>query len=92
MSTNLVSELERLANALEEDNATSSEVSLPAIAERIAKNLGVKNGRDRDPGRIEPVAAFAFSRAASTEECGIHPPFEHVGAGSANGTRQSRGD
>jgi hypothetical protein len=42
MSTNLVSELERLANALEADSATAGEVSLPAIAERIAKNLGVK--------------------------------------------------
>jgi hypothetical protein len=42
MSTNLVSELERLASALEEDSATSTDVSLPAIAERIAKNLGVK--------------------------------------------------
>jgi hypothetical protein len=42
MSTNLVSELERLAMALEEDSSSTAEVSLPAIAERIAKNLGVK--------------------------------------------------
>ena len=42
MSSNLVSELERLASALEEDSASSAEVSLPAIAERIAKSLGVK--------------------------------------------------
>jgi hypothetical protein len=42
MSSNLVSELERLALALERDSASSAEVSLPAIAERIAKNLGVK--------------------------------------------------
>ena len=42
MSTNLVSELERLANALEADSSSAAEVSLPAIAERIAKNLGVK--------------------------------------------------
>jgi len=41
MSTNLVTELERLANALEEDGA-AADVSLPAIAERIAKSLGVK--------------------------------------------------
>jgi hypothetical protein len=42
MSTNLVSELERLAMALEDDSASTAEVSLPAIAERIAKNMGVK--------------------------------------------------
>lgn len=42
MSSNLVSELERLALALEEDSASAGDVSLPAIAERIAKNLGVK--------------------------------------------------
>jgi hypothetical protein len=41
MSTTLVSELERLADALETDSVSSAEISLPAVAERIAKSLGV---------------------------------------------------
>jgi hypothetical protein len=41
MSLSLVSELERLANALESDNATAA-VSLPSVADRIAKHLGVR--------------------------------------------------
>src|SRR5215469_4685987 len=42
MSTSLVSELERLADALESDGTLSAEVSLPVIAEKIAKELRVK--------------------------------------------------
>jgi hypothetical protein len=41
MAANLVSELERLANALETEETTAAEISLPSIAERIAKYLGV---------------------------------------------------
>jgi hypothetical protein len=41
-SLSLVSELERLANALDTDASGTSQISLPAIAERIAKNLGVR--------------------------------------------------
>jgi hypothetical protein len=41
MSVSLVSELERLANALESDNATAA-ISLPSVADRIAKHLGVR--------------------------------------------------
>lgn len=42
MSTSLVSELERLAEALELDGAGAAEVSLPAVAEKIARELRVK--------------------------------------------------
>jgi hypothetical protein len=42
MSTTLVSELERLADALEPDGTASAEVSLPVIAEKVAKELRVK--------------------------------------------------
>jgi hypothetical protein len=41
MAANLVSELERLANALEAEETTTAEISLPSIAERVAKHLGV---------------------------------------------------
>jgi hypothetical protein len=42
MNTSLVSELERLANALEKDGTGAAAISLPAIAEKIAKELHVK--------------------------------------------------
>jgi len=42
MATSLLTDLERLANALEGDQPESSELSMPAIGERIAKHLGVK--------------------------------------------------
>ena len=41
-SISLVSELERIANALLTDSSETPPISLPSIAERIAKNLGVK--------------------------------------------------
>jgi hypothetical protein len=41
-SLSLVSELERLANALDTENSGPPQISLPSIAERIAKSLGVK--------------------------------------------------
>ena len=43
MSTTLVSELERLADALETDGTHAAEVSLPAVAEKIARELRVKS-------------------------------------------------
>ena len=49
----LVAELERLAGALETDSATSVEVSMPAIAERIARDVGV---------RAEEVAILGVSQ------------------------------
>jgi hypothetical protein len=42
MTAILVSELERLASALEEDGAGASEVSMEALADKIAKELRVK--------------------------------------------------
>ncbi|MGB7435608.1 MAG: GAF domain-containing protein [Candidatus Acidiferrum sp.] len=42
MGTSLVSELERLASALAEDETSAREVSMPALAEKIAKELRVK--------------------------------------------------
>jgi len=44
MITSLVTELERLAEALEVGGAAPVEVPLPAMAEKIAKNLGVQTG------------------------------------------------
>jgi hypothetical protein len=43
MGTSLVSELERLANALEQDEASLKDVSLAVLAEKIAKELRLKS-------------------------------------------------
>jgi len=45
MSTtlSLVSELERIASAVSKDEATSTQLSLTSVAEKIAKALGVRN-------------------------------------------------
>ena len=43
MSTTLVTELERLASALERDEASAKDVSLEMLATKIAKELHVKN-------------------------------------------------
>jgi hypothetical protein len=42
-TTSLVSEMERIANALGTDQGDGSQVSLTSVAEKIAKNLGVRN-------------------------------------------------
>lgn len=42
MNTSLVNEIERLAQALENDGTAAAEIPLPAMAEKIAKGLGVK--------------------------------------------------
>ena len=41
-SLNLASELERLASSLDGDQSSAPEISLPSVAERIAKSIGVK--------------------------------------------------
>lgn len=55
MSTtlSLVSELERIASAIEAEDAGSALPSLPAIAEKVAKAIGVRN---------EEVALLAVSK------------------------------
>lgn len=54
MSTtlNLVSELERLANAIVEEEGTASQIPLPSVTEKIARIIGV---------RSEEVAILAVS-------------------------------
>ena len=92
MSTSLVSELERLADALESDGAGAVEGSLPAVAEKIARELRVK------AEEVAILAVFAstetpiFSGAARTEKCGIHSAHQQFGAGRANRARQPARD
>jgi hypothetical protein len=42
MATSLITELERLANTIENDPSEAAEISIATIGERIAKHLGVK--------------------------------------------------
>lgn len=42
MGTSLISELERIAIAVEAESSETPEISLPTLGERIAKHLGVK--------------------------------------------------
>jgi GAF domain-containing protein len=42
MAISLVTELERVANALTEENAETTQISLTAIGDRIARHLGVQ--------------------------------------------------
>lgn len=49
----LVSELERIAGALETDDSAPSQLSLPSIAEKLAKIIGV---------RTDEIAILAVSR------------------------------
>lgn len=51
-SGSLISDLERLASALSTQKSGEQEISLPSLAERIAKNLGVK---------VEEVAILGLS-------------------------------
>jgi len=59
MSTtlSLVSEMERIANALGTEREDASQVSLSSVAEKIAKNLGVRN---------DEVPSSRFPRAGGT--------------------------
>src|SRR5215470_12987541 len=42
MGTSLVNELQRLADALDKENTAATEIPLAAMADKIAKTLGVK--------------------------------------------------
>ncbi len=53
MATTLVSELEEFANALEADDGSAGTMSLPTLAEKIAKELRVK---------VDEVAILAVSK------------------------------
>jgi hypothetical protein len=52
MATSLVSELEKLASALVENESSAAKISMPALAEKIAKELRVK---------VDEVAILAVS-------------------------------
>ncbi len=67
MSTtlNLVSELERIARALDAEDADGTQVSLTAIAEKIAKIIGVR----KEEAAILAVLLFSCDAPLSQRSC-----------------------
>jgi hypothetical protein len=70
MATSLVSDLERMANALEKEEIALVDISLPAIAERIAKHLEVNT---------DEVAVLGVSRRWRHLHFLVPVPLKNVG-------------
>jgi hypothetical protein len=87
----LASELERIANAVERDAASTSQVSLPGIAERIAKNLGVKPDEVALMGVSTRWRHLHFLVPESLKQVGFIP-LSSTSAIAAKTARESRPD
>jgi hypothetical protein len=87
----LVSELERIANAVESDAASTSQISLPGIAERIAKNLGVKPDEVALMGVSTRWRHLHFLVPESLKQVGFIP-LSSTSAIAAKTARESRPD
>jgi hypothetical protein len=91
MRKNLVSELERLASALEGGESSAGKVSMPALAEKIAKELQVK---------VDEVAILAVSNRWRHLHFLVPEALKNVGfipltsnsALAARTARESRGE
>lgn len=70
MGTPLISELERLATALQNDQASAANVSLTVVAEKIAKDLHVKS---------DEVAILGLSRKWKHLHFLVPAPLKNVG-------------
>jgi hypothetical protein len=90
-SLSLVSELERIANAVQSDAASTSQISLPSIAERIAKNLGVKPDEVALMGVSARWRHLHFLVPESLKQVGFIP-LSSTSAIAAKTARESRPD
>jgi hypothetical protein len=90
-SLSLASELERIANALESDATATSQVSLSNIAERIAKNLGVKSDEVAVLGVSSRWRHLHFLVPESLKRVGFIP-LSSTSAVAARTARESRPD
>jgi hypothetical protein len=90
-SHSLASELERIASALESDSATASQISLTSIAERIAKNLGVKTDEVALMGVSNRWRHLHFLVPESLKQVGFIP-LSSTSAVAAKTARESRPD
>lgn len=88
---NLALELDRLANALESDTAAISQISLTGIAERIARNLGVKAEEIAIMGVSNKWRHLHFLVPESLKQVGFIP-LSSTSAVAARTARESRPD
>ncbi|MGC1415249.1 MAG: GAF domain-containing protein [Candidatus Acidiferrum sp.] len=93
MTTNLslATELERIASVLESDPGATSQVSLTNIAERIAKNLGVKTDEIAIMGVSSRWRHLHFLVPESLKQVGFIP-LSSTSAVAARTARESRPD
>jgi GAF domain-containing protein len=85
----LVTELERLADTLEGDATAAPPVSLPSVAERIAKNLGVKPDEVAILGLSSKWRHLYFLVPEALKNVG-HIPLSSTSALAARTARESR--
>src|SRR5271170_4813209 len=90
-SLSLVSELERIANAVASDDAATSQISLPGIAERIAKSIGVKPDEVALMGVSTRWRHLHFLVPESLKQVGFIP-LSSTSAIAARTARESRPD
>ena len=90
-SLSLASELERIASALESDATGTSQISLPGIAARIAKNLGVQPGEVALMGVSSRWRHLHFLVPESLKQVGFIP-LSSTSAIAARTARESRPD
>ena len=90
-SINLALELDRLASALESDTAAISQISLGGIAERIAKNLGVKTEEIAIMGVSNKWRHLHFLVPESLKQVGFIP-LSSTSSIAARTARESRPD
>ncbi|MGB6682672.1 MAG: GAF domain-containing protein [Candidatus Acidiferrum sp.] len=90
-SQSLASELERIATAIESDATATSQISLASIAERIAKNLGVKSDEIALMGVSNRWRHLHFRVPESLKQIGFIP-LSSTSAIAARTARESRPD
>ena len=93
MSTSLsiLSELERLAHAVEADNADAAQISLSSVAARIAKNIGVKSDEVAILGLSTKWRHLYFLVPEALSKVG-HIPLSSNTALAARTARQKRAE
>jgi hypothetical protein len=90
-SFSLASELERIASAIETDAIATSQISLTGIAEKIARNLGVKSDEVALMGVSTRWRHLHFLVPESLKQVGFIP-LSSTSAIAARTARESRPD
>jgi len=89
LGSSLVSELERLASALQDDPGESARLSLPNIAERIARSIGVRADEVAILGLSTRWSHLFFLVPESLRHTGFIP-LSNTSAVAARTVRESR--